>query len=120
MAWGHERLTALEARGIERERMILDPGIGFGKTPEQNAELLRRAGELSAMGTRILVGHSRKSFLAGWYPPGNPGATDPAARDHETALLSGHLARLGVDYLRVHDVAATVRALRAGAFVGSP
>ena len=120
LAWADERLTALEARGTGRERVILDPGIGFGKTPDQNAELLRRAGALSALGTRVLVGHSRKSFLAAWYPSGHPAATDPAARDHETALLSAHLARLGVDYVRVHDVAATVRALRAQAFVGSP
>lgn len=118
LAWGRDRLTALEARGIGRERVILDPGIGFGKTSDQNAELLRRADELSSLGVRVLIGHSRKSFLAGWYAPGYPGATEPTERDHETSLLSAHLARLGVDYVRVHDVAATVRALRAMAFVG--
>jgi dihydropteroate synthase len=73
---------------------------------------------LGALGGRVLIGHSRKSFLAGWYAPGHPGASDPASRDQETALLSAHLALLGVDYVRVHDVAGTIRALRATAFVG--
>ena len=73
---------------------------------------------LGRFGTRVLVGPSRKSFLAGWYPPDSAPATLPTERDLETALLSAHLAGRSVDYLRVHDAALTYRALRAAAFVG--
>lgn len=116
--WGERRVAELEARGVGRARIVFDPGIGFGKTAEQSVEIVRRADALSGLGVRVMVGHSRKSFLATWYPPGSTGAEIPAARDPETVLVSARLAALGVDYLRVHDVAGTARALRADAFVG--
>jgi 2-amino-4-hydroxy-6-hydroxymethyldihydropteridine diphosphokinase/dihydropteroate synthase len=113
--WAAERLAALEALGIRRERIIIDPGLGFGKTADQSLRLLRGAASLGSLGVRVLVGHSRKSFLAGWFSPDEPGAKHAAARDPETATLSGILAGEGVDYLRVHDVAGSARALRAWA-----
>ncbi len=113
--WATDRLGQLEADGILRERVIVDPGLGFGKTPDQNLSLLRDSAALGGLGARVLVGHSRKSFLAKWFSPEEQGATATAARDLETAVLSGILAGQHVDYLRVHDVAGSARALRAGA-----
>lgn len=118
LAWGRERLHALSAAGIPPGRVVLDPGIGFGKTPDQNHAILRRAGSLGQLGVRILVGHSRKSFLRTWFAPDHPAAHQGAARDFESALLAGHLARLGIDYVRVHDADLARRAIRALALVG--
>jgi 2-amino-4-hydroxy-6-hydroxymethyldihydropteridine diphosphokinase/dihydropteroate synthase len=114
-SWADLLLASLEAAGIRRERIIIDPGLGFGKTADQSLRLLRRAASLGRLGVRVLVGHSRKSFLAGWFSPEEPGATEAAARDPETAAISAILAGEGVDYLRVHDVAGSARALRAWA-----
>lgn len=118
LEWGSATLASLAAARIAAERIILDPGIGFGKTPAQSAEILRRAHALTGLGVRVLVGHSRKSFLADWYPAGMPGREHPVARDLESAHLAAHLAGLGIDYVRVHDVGLAVRTLRAQAFAG--
>jgi 2-amino-4-hydroxy-6-hydroxymethyldihydropteridine diphosphokinase / dihydropteroate synthase len=118
LEWGAGRLAWLAGQGLPPERVVFDPGIGFGKTPDQTAALLRRAGRLGDLGVRVLVGHSRKSFLAGWYPEGHPAATDPVARDFESALLAGQLAGRGVDYVRVHEVDLARRALAATALTG--
>lgn len=115
LAWGRACLDRLAAAGIDPGRVILDPGIGFGKTPEQTRSILAEAGRLRAWGARILIGHSRKSFFGHWFP--DLGA-EAAARDPETAAVSQHLAREGVDYLRIHDVAGTARAIRVGALLG--
>jgi 2-amino-4-hydroxy-6-hydroxymethyldihydropteridine diphosphokinase/dihydropteroate synthase len=107
LEWGHDRIDALTRAGISRDRIILDPGIGFGKTPAQSVELLAEAEKLLGLGSRILIGHSRKSFLTLF--------TDrPAAeRDSETAVLSSMLCRKGVHYLRVHNVGLNATALAA-------
>lgn len=98
-AWAGERLATLEAAGIARERIILDPGIGFGTTPRQAFAIIARLGELRALGCPLLVGHSRKSFLA-------TATTAPAPeRDDVTLALSGVLIAAGADYVRVHNVA---------------
>ncbi len=120
LGWGAGRLAELAAHGVERARLILDPGIGFGKTPDQSVEILRRADALATLSARVLVGHSRKSFLAGWFPPDHPAAQNPAARDFESALIAGHLAGLAVDYVRVHDVEHASRALRAVSSLAGP
>jgi dihydropteroate synthase len=116
--WGAERLSALEQQGIAPTRIILDPGIGFGKTAGQSTAVMRDADLFGGLGVRTLVGHSRKSFLASWFPADHPAARDPMARELETALLASHCSLLGVDYVRVHDVAGARRALRAAALVG--
>jgi len=105
-SWGTEKIQILEKSGIQRERILIDPGIGFGKTPEQNWEILRNAEKLHALGVRVLLGHSRKSFLTC--------VTDqpPSERDLETNLISGHLATKQIHYLRVHDVASHQRAMK--------
>lgn len=106
-----ERRDALAAGGIAPERVLLDPGIGFGKTYEHNLELLRRVEELHELGCGLLVGHSRKRFLGEIL--GDPEADRTAA----TVGVSLHLAACGVQVLRVHDVRPTVDALKAHAAV---
>ncbi len=108
--WTHDILEALKDAGIFRRRLILDPGLGFGKTLPQNWEVVRRLAELHRFELPLYVGHSRKSFLAA--------ATDAPAsgRDLESAVLSTRLAASGAAYLRVHDVAATERALATWAW----
>lgn len=107
VSWAEKKLQEFAAHGITEERVILDPGIGFGKTPRQNLALLRDIDRLVALGTRVLVGHSRKSFLE------TLTLAPPAQRDAETLALSLELARNNVDYLRVHNIDLHARALRA-------
>lgn len=96
--WFEARLATLEEQGIARHRLILDPGIGFGKTPQQSLTLVRHAGLLRPLGAEMLVGHSRKSFLAAFFN------AQPDARDPLTRLVSSVLRQSGIEYLRVHDV----------------
>jgi dihydropteroate synthase len=99
------RLGALAARGIDAERVVLDPGIGFAKTPAHNLELLRRQAELLGVGRPLLVGWSRKSTLGRL--TGRP-APQRVAASVAAALLA---VERGARIVRVHDVAATVDAL---------
>jgi dihydropteroate synthase len=95
-----------EKAGAKREQMIVDPGIGFGKTAEHNLEILRRLGELRTLGRPILVGPSRKSFL------GKVLGLEPEQRLEGSVAASVLAATHGASILRVHDVEQTVRALR--------
>jgi len=88
----------LDAAGIASERVILDPGIGFGKTGAQSLELLRRVDELKACGFALLIGHSRKSFLREFT------GGKPELRDAATLAVSLMLAKRHVDFLRVHAI----------------
>ncbi len=92
------RIEALQAAGIEKSRLLLDPGIGFGTTPAQALAVLVRAGELHIHGVDLLVGHSRKSFL------GLFTQAPSTQRDDLTLAFSAMLASGGVRYLRVHNV----------------
>lgn len=104
-----EKLTAIEESGFSRQRVIIDPGIGFGKRVEDNSAAIRRLGELKAFGVPILVGASRKSFL------GTLLNLDVNER-LEASLASAVLALSnGAHILRVHDVAETRRAVDATA-----
>jgi dihydropteroate synthase len=96
-----ERLAALEAAGIPAERVVLDPGVGFGKTARHNLEILAHIGRFRALGRPVLVGHSRKRFLAKVL--GRP----VDEREAGTLGVSVALAEQSVDILRVHDVRAT-------------
>jgi dihydropteroate synthase len=106
-AFLEERLAFAVAEGVREELVCLDPGIGFGKTPEHNVELVRRLDVLLALGRPVLVGFSRKSSLGRILG-------DPHAR---TGPLSASLAAAvaayerGATMLRVHDVRETVEAL---------
>ncbi|MGB4135833.1 MAG: dihydropteroate synthase [Microbacterium sp.] len=101
------RVEAAAAAGIAPARVIIDPGIGFAKTGPQNWEVLRGLDELTALGSRVLVGTSRKRFLSETLGDG----ADERRRDLATAVTSVLAARAGVWAVRVHDVAATRDAL---------
>jgi len=108
-----ERLAFAAAQGVPEEHVCLDPGIGFGKTPDQNLELIRRLDRIVAIGRPVLVGFSRKSTLG-------KVLGDPDAR-HGTmpASLGAAIAAFerGAWMLRVHDVRETVEALAVAAAV---
>jgi dihydropteroate synthase len=98
LEWAKARITRLEGQGIDRSRIIFDPGVGFGKTATQSLVVLRRIEAFHALNVPLYVGHSRKSFLEIMT---NAAAAD---RDTETVTTSVHLAAKGVQYLRVHNV----------------
>ena len=106
------RLQVLHAAGVDDERIVLDPGIGFGKTVEHNLELLRRQPELLALGRPLLLGWSRKSTLGA--------VTGRAVGERLAGSIAAALAaaRQGAAILRVHDVAATVDALKVWGAAG--
>jgi dihydropteroate synthase len=92
--------------GIARERIVLDPGVGFGKTPEQSLEVIARLEEFRSFGLKLLMGLSRKRFID---------SVSPAPPDQRLggSIAGNVLAVLaGADIVRVHDVAETVQALR--------
>ena len=100
------RVQACTDAGIGRERLILDPGFGFGKTLEHNLELLANLGTLRELGLPILVGMSRKSMI------GAITGRDADDRVHGSIAAAVIAAMQGVDIVRVHDVAGTADGLR--------
>jgi len=94
------------AAGIRPEQIILDPGVGFGKSVEQNLELVKRLDEIKALGYPVLLGPSRKSFIG--YTLNLP----PEERLEGTAAVCAVGITRGTDILRVHDVAAITRVAR--------
>ena len=96
--WLLRRMEAWDTQGLDLGRIIFDPGIGFGKNRLQSLRLLRRAGEFRRHGLRVLVGHSRKSFMRSF------AGKDEAAEDLTTLGASLHLCAQGVDIIRIHDV----------------
>ena len=109
-----ERAQYLESAGVARDRIAIDPGIGFGKTTEHNLELLRRLPEIVALGYPVVVGASRKRFIgeiAGVEEPRRRLAGSIAAA---LAAVAG-----GASIVRVHDVAETVQALSLWKAIGS-
>lgn len=102
-----ERIDYAQGRGVKREKIILDPGIGFGKRLEDNVAIVRQLRRFAAFELPLLVGLSRKSFL------GLLGGEKSAERrDAETVAANLVAVRNGAAILRVHDVAATVKALK--------
>ncbi|MEO8143189.1 MAG: dihydropteroate synthase [Betaproteobacteria bacterium] len=99
------RIAACEIAGIERDRITIDPGFGFGKTVEHNFSLLKRLPELAALGVPVLAGWSRKSSLGAI--TGRP-VTERLAASLAAALLA---VQHGATILRVHDVGETLDAL---------
>ena len=107
LKWGEQKIRDLLNQGLQRENLIFDPGLGFGKTTAQNWEIIKKFRRFHELGVKTLVGHSRKSFLS------TLGPAPAHARDLETAALSIDLFEKGVDYLRVHDPLLNQRALTA-------
>ncbi|NAZ35781.1 dihydropteroate synthase [Rubellimicrobium sp. CFH 75288] len=106
-----ERLAAAEAAGIDRARVLLDPGLGFGKTLQHNVTLLRRLSLYHGLGCGLLVGASRKGFVGAL-----GGAAAPRDRVAGSVAAALHAARQGAQVIRVHDVNETRQAL--GVFLG--
>jgi dihydropteroate synthase len=102
-----DRVTDAAVAGIAPSRVILDPGIGFAKSGAQNWEVLRGLDETIALGHRVLIGTSRKRFLADTLEA----EADQGRRDLATAVTSALAARAGAWAVRVHDVASTRDAL---------
>lgn len=100
LAGWEESLRIAAGAGIPRERIILDPGFGFGWTPEENLQMVRRLDELSAAGQPLLLGPSRKSTL------GLVLDAPVEERLEGTAATVAIAIAKGVDIVRVHDVAA--------------
>jgi dihydropteroate synthase len=109
-----QRAQALQAAGVAQDRITLDPGIGFGKTVEQNFSLLARQRELLDLGVPVLAGWSRKSSLSAVV--GHPHAQVASLDDKDRIPPSITAAILAIDrgarVVRVHDVAATVAAIK--------
>ena len=106
-AFFQERIQNALALGISRDRLLIDPGFGFGKTPTQNIEILRRLSEFKIFGLPVMIGPSRKStlgFLLGGLPPEERVEATGAALT--AAILQG------ADFVRVHDVKAAVRVVK--------
>ena len=99
------RIAWLEEQGVDRSRVIVDPGLGFGKTLTHNLDILRQVESFKQHGCPVLIGHSRKSFL------GRLLDLEVGDRDPATAVVSALLAGRGVDILRVHDVRASRQAV---------
>ncbi len=104
LKWMGERIFRLQSAGVKD--IIIDPGFGFGKTSEQNFELLQRIGDLSVAGLPVLVGISRKSMI--WKTLG----LSPAEALNGTTVMNTVALMNGVDILRVHDVKEAVQAIR--------
>jgi dihydropteroate synthase len=102
-----DRAATLSALGVKPTRIVLDPGIGFGKTVEQNFSLLARQRKLLALGFPLLAGWSRKSSLGAV-----TGREDPADRVAASVAAAVMAVERGARVVRVHDVVATVDALR--------
>lgn len=101
------RVAELVVAGVDPAKIVLDPGIGFGKAPEHNWALLTHLDEIASLGHGILVGASRKRFIGALLPEGAP----MEDRDLPTAVISALVARQGAWAVRVHDVPSTRIAL---------
>lgn len=110
--WLEQRLEAWTRAGLNLDRIVFDPGIGFGKNALQSLALLRNFERFRRYPVRLLVGHSRKSFMRTFAP------RNLEERDLATVGASLKLVAGGVDVLRVHDVAAHAAAYRGWAHLG--
>jgi dihydropteroate synthase len=109
-----ERVLLAEKAGLDRSQIVVDPGIGFGKSATESFELLGRLGEFRSLGCPVLVGHSRKSMF------GLVGQDESDERLAATVAASALAAERGADILRVHDVAENVAAVKTAAATREP
>jgi dihydropteroate synthase len=108
-----DRLEVIGAAGIDLNRVIIDPGIGFGKTLAHNLSIIKNLSRFAELGRPLLLGHSRKRFM------GELTGLEAHERDTITAVISALCFNQGVDIFRVHDVAATYRALKIAAAISA-
>ena len=107
-----EQVSMAVAAGIARERIIVDPGLGFAKEMKQNWDLVARLNELEQLGLPILVGASRKKFLAHVLDESDPASVSNPRRDVATAVLTALLLQRNLWGVRVHNVEATSDAIK--------
>ena len=112
--WLEQRLERWDVVGLDISKIIFDPGIGFNKSPLQSLELLQNCNAMRQSGLRLLIGHSRKSFMSGFT------GEDFADRDLETLGISLSLSQQGVEIIRVHDPVSHIRAYRAWSHIAKP
>jgi dihydropteroate synthase len=101
-----ERIQRLQACGVRSEQIILDPGIGFGKTVDHNLQLLGALQDFAGQGRPVMVGASRKAFI------GKVFGTELASRLPGSLACAVLAVRTGVQIIRAHEVAETVQAIR--------
>lgn len=101
-----KRIATLRESGIAADRIIIDPGIGFGKTIEHNLSIIKHLDSFKSLGHKVLLGHSRKNFL------GLLTGLEAEKRDLPTSVVSALAVQHQVDIVRVHDVASTRQALQ--------
>ncbi|MDH5524267.1 MAG: dihydropteroate synthase [Desulfobulbaceae bacterium] len=106
MSFFKERIAWAKQKGLARERIIVDPGIGFGKTIRHNLLILKHVTEFKKLGCPVLVGHSRKAFI------GNILDLEVDERDTATASISAYCSTQGVDIIRVHNVRINAQTIR--------
>ena len=109
LEWAERRIETLTQLGISKNKIIFDPGLGFGKSIDQNWSLVQNLSQFRSLGVRLLIGHSRKGFLD------EEKRYFPSERDPETLALSVLLASKGVEYLRIHHYRDHQRALKSWA-----
>ena len=105
------QVEAAIAAGVKRENIVIDPGLGFAKDMQQNWKLVARLDELEKLGLPILVGASRKRFIAGMLEPDEAGEVSNSRRDLATAVLTALLLQRKLWGIRVHNVIATTDAI---------
>lgn len=96
--WFYVKVRTLESKGIKKEQIIFDPGIGFGKNAKQSIQILRNIDSFTQLEYQVLICHSRKSFF-NYFSLG-----DEINLDIKTAVLSMYLGKANVDYIKVHNV----------------
>jgi dihydropteroate synthase len=114
------RVGELVAQGVRETQILLDPGLGFAKRPAHDWALLAHLGELRDLGFPLLIGASRKSFLGATPGDGDRRPVPPAARDAGSAAISALAAAGGAYCVRVHDVPASLEAVRVAAAWNAP
>ncbi len=113
MGWMERRLAEVQSIGVRRESIVIDPGIAFGKSHDEDLQVIRRIGELRTFGQPVLLAHSRKNLF------GSIGGRPPAERDLETHVASAIAYAQGVRIFRVHDAGGTRRALGVAAAIST-
>lgn len=113
VAWMAQRLAQLEDAGLDASRIAIDPGIAFGKSHDEDIQVLRRISELRTLGQPLMLAHSRKNYI------GSISGQPPAERDLETHVSSALAYAQGARIFRVHDAAGARRALEIAAAIVS-
>ncbi|MBP9791682.1 MAG: dihydropteroate synthase [Rickettsiales bacterium] len=104
--WISEQTRKYNKHGIKKEKLIFDPGIGFGLSIEQSLDVIKVFDQIDTLGIKTLIGHSRKTFLS------VSGEESAAKRDPETHAVTSFLIQKNIDYIRVHNFQETQRILR--------